>query len=108
MASIIQLECDCNNYEWGKKGEASLAAKYASATPGTSFRTEPDKYYSEIWMGTHPTLPARVLETGEELKDYIKKNPEKTLGKAVSERFGKDLPFLPKVSNFYTLDVHQY
>jgi hypothetical protein len=28
-SSIIQLECQCNNYPWGKKGSSSLAKEYA-------------------------------------------------------------------------------
>jgi mannose-6-phosphate isomerase len=51
--SIIQLECGCNNYPWGKKGKESLAAKYAAATPGGHFKLDESKEYAEVGF----TLP---------------------------------------------------
>ena len=50
-----------------------------------------------MWMGTYPTLPSYVLSTGERLQDALNANKEKLIGKAVLEKFGADLPFLPKV-----------
>jgi hypothetical protein len=37
-----------NNYPWGKKGSNSLAAKYASATPGGHFKLDEAKEYAEV------------------------------------------------------------
>lgn len=47
-------------------------------------------------MGTHPSCPSTLLETGESLKEYLKSRPE-LLGSKVVSKFGEDLPFLFKV-----------
>lgn len=47
-------------------------------------------------MGTYPTVPSKILATGEMLADYIKNNPQ-LIGKAVLDRYGPEIPFLPKV-----------
>jgi mannose-6-phosphate isomerase len=97
VPSVFQLQCSCNNYPWGKKGSESLAAKLCAKPPGVNFEIDNQKEYSEMWMGDYPELPSKVLETGEELKSVIEKNPEKLLGKKCIEEFGAQLPFLPKV-----------
>jgi mannose-6-phosphate isomerase len=50
-----------------------------------------------MWMGTYPKLPSYVLSTGENLQDVLNAHGEKLIGKTVLEKFGADLPFLPKV-----------
>lgn len=47
-------------------------------------------------MGTHPSAPSTVLETGIDLKTHLKENPQ-LLGDHVNQRFGGDIPFLFKV-----------
>jgi len=44
-SSVIQLECQRNNYPWGKKWSSSLAANYAAATPGGHFKLDESKEY---------------------------------------------------------------
>jgi mannose-6-phosphate isomerase len=120
------------NDPWGKKGHSSLAARLCSKIPGTDFKIEEDKFYSEVcngsallcasevlakiklgmicirsrllmmpllkmWMGTYPSVPSYVISTGESLQDFLKKRPD-LIGESVVNRFGPDLPFLPKVS----------
>lgn len=51
-----------------------------------------------MWLGTYPTNPSHVLSTGELLADYLKKNPQ-LVGKAVMDRWGPEIPYLPKVSS---------
>lgn len=97
VKSIIQLRCDCNNYPWGKQGKQSLAAQLCSKTPGTGFKIDDGKNYAEMWMGTYPELPSRVLETDEVLQDVLNANKEQLIGKQVLSKFGTDLPFLPKI-----------
>jgi mannose-6-phosphate isomerase len=97
-SSIIQLECQCNNYPWGKTGKDSLAARYAAATPGRHFKLDESKEYAEMWMGTYPTIPSLVLSSGEDLQKHINANKEKLIGKSILNKFGADLPFLPKVN----------
>ena len=48
-------------------------------------------------MGDYPILPAKSLETGQELHSIIDENKEKLLGKRCIEKFGGVLPYLPKV-----------
>jgi mannose-6-phosphate isomerase len=97
VKSVIQLQCKCNNYPWGKQGSDSIAAVLCSKTPGTDFKVEEDKNYAEMWMGTYPELPSYVLETGENLQDVINAHPDQLIGKTVYKKYGRDLPFLPKV-----------
>lgn len=48
-------------------------------------------------MGTYPELPSYVLKTGENLQDVLNANKEQLIGKTVLDKFGADLPFLPKI-----------
>ncbi|OJD31799.1 phosphomannose isomerase type i [Diplodia corticola] len=93
----VQLKCYCNEYPWGKQGSQSVAARLASKTPGTDFKLDENKPYAEMWYGTYPELPAYVLETGENLQDFINKTPDELMGTIVIQKFGQDLPYLPKV-----------
>jgi mannose-6-phosphate isomerase len=97
VKSVLQLRCGCNEYPWGKQGSESISARLCSKTPGTSFKIDESKSYSEMWMGTYPELPSYVLETGENLQDVINSNPTQLIGRTVQQKFGLDLPFLPKV-----------
>jgi mannose-6-phosphate isomerase len=49
-----------------------------------------------MWMGTYPSNPSYLLSTGEQLGDYLKKNSQ-FVGKSVLDRWGPEIPFLPKV-----------
>ncbi|TPX17623.1 uncharacterized protein E0L32_012068 [Thyridium curvatum] len=98
MASLVfQLSGTCNNYPWGKKGRQSLAAQLCAQTPGTDFKIEDDQFYSEMWFGDYPNFPARILETGEPLRDVLDRNKEKLLGRKVIEKYDAQVPFLPKI-----------
>jgi mannose-6-phosphate isomerase len=50
-------------------------------------------------MGTYPTTPSLVLGTGEDLQKHINANKEKLIGKPILNKFGADLPYLPKVKH---------
>ncbi|KAG0647430.1 Phosphomannose isomerase [Hyphodiscus hymeniophilus] len=95
--NVFQLSCQCNNYPWGKKGQESLAAKLCEKTPGTGFELDNGKEYAEMWMGDYPDLPTKSLKTGELLETILTKNKEILLGKNCIEKFGTQLPFLPKI-----------
>ncbi|KAJ9609779.1 hypothetical protein H2200_006107 [Cladophialophora chaetospira] len=94
--SVIQLKCNCNSYPWGKKGKQSLAARLCSQT-NPDFEIDDSKEYSEMWFGTYPELPAYSLKTGQDLQEILKEQKDKLIGKKVHDRFGADLPFLPKI-----------
>ncbi|KAG4031664.1 hypothetical protein MFRU_008g00290 [Monilinia fructicola] len=95
--SVIQLECQCNNYPWGRQGKESLAAKFAASTPGGKFKLDESKEYAEMWMGTYPTTPSLILSTGQDLQEHLNANKEKLIGKPILDKFGADLPYLPKI-----------
>ncbi|KAI9042644.1 mannose-6-phosphate isomerase [Aspergillus affinis] len=96
--SVVQLKCECKHDPWGKQGKDSIAGQLWSKTPGTESLKD-DETYSEMWMGTYPTVPSRLLSTGELLSDYLKKNPQ-LVGKATLEKSGAEIPFLPKILSF--------
>lgn len=93
---LIRLQCGCNSYDWGKKGNTSAAAKYAAATPRDDFSIQQDKPYAELWMGTHPSLPSKDLETGRSLLEMIQDN-ESLMGNDITKKYHNKLPFLFKV-----------
>jgi mannose-6-phosphate isomerase len=87
----------CNQYPWGKKGSESLAARLCEKTPGSGFKIEPNKPYSEMWFGDYPDFPGRKLGTGEPLADVLQRDKERLLGKKVLNQFDAHLPYLPKI-----------
>ncbi|KAJ5266466.1 hypothetical protein N7478_009274 [Penicillium angulare] len=52
-----------------------------------------------MWMGTYPSNPSYLLSTGQPLADYLVKNPQ-LVGKSVLDRWGAEIPFLPKILSF--------
>lgn len=49
-------------------------------------------------MGTYPELPSFILETGEDLQDYMDKHHKELIGENVIKNFNHTkLPYLPKV-----------
>ncbi|OJI98162.1 hypothetical protein ASPVEDRAFT_123783 [Aspergillus versicolor CBS 583.65] len=104
---VVQLKCGIKHDPWGKKGKESLAGQLWNRTAGSTDLDDSD-HYSEMWMGTYPTVPSRLLCTGETLDHYLKRKPE-LVGQSVKTRFGAGLPFLPKVLSFdkaLPLQVH--
>ncbi|KAL8686531.1 MAG: hypothetical protein Q9218_007042, partial [Villophora microphyllina] len=93
---LIQLQCGVNSYDWGKVGQDSAAAKYATATESNQFSIESEKPYAELWMGTHPSLPSKDVETQRSLLDLVQDN-KALMSTQISDKFGEKLPFLFKV-----------
>ncbi|EXJ54172.1 phosphomannose isomerase type I [Cladophialophora yegresii CBS 114405] len=93
---LFRLQCGCNSYDWGKNGQDSAAARYAAATPSDSFSVQDDKPYAELWMGTHPSLPSKDLNTGRSLLDLVADN-QALMGSDITGKYNKKLPFLFKV-----------
>ncbi len=85
---MLRLENTIQNYAWGSR------SAIANLLGGPSPSAEPQ---AELWMGAHPKAPSLVLPTRESLAALIAREPEATLGGALSERFGQRLPFLFKV-----------
>ncbi|MCJ1254658.1 Mannose-6-phosphate isomerase [Lignoscripta atroalba] len=93
---LIRLQCGVNSYEWGKVGKESAAAKYGAATPSDDFSIEEEKPYAELWMGTHPSLPSKDLETKRTLLDLVQDN-QALMSQDITKRYEGKLPFLFKV-----------
>ncbi|KAF2024615.1 mannose-6-phosphate isomeras-like protein [Setomelanomma holmii] len=92
---LIRLECGVNSYDWGKIGKTSAAAKFHAAT-ASDFSIQDEKPYAELWMGTHPSLPSKDLETKRTLLDLVQDN-QALLSSDIAERYENKLPFLFKV-----------
>ncbi|KAI9799764.1 MAG: Mannose-6-phosphate isomerase [Piccolia ochrophora] len=93
---LLRLQCGELTYDWGKVGKESAAARFASATPSSDFSIQDEKPYAELWMGTHPSLPSRDLETQRSLLDLVQDN-QALMSQEIGERYGQKLPFLFKV-----------
>ncbi|ORY20918.1 putative mannose-6-phosphateisomerase [Naematelia encephala] len=81
-SKIFRLECQPNNYPWGKVGKDSLAGVLASESAGGDFKLDPSEPYAELWMGTHPHNPAKLWGKDQLLSDYLSKHKE-LLGEAI-------------------------
>jgi mannose-6-phosphate isomerase len=55
-------------------------------------------------MGTYPTTPSSILATGEDLQKHINANKVRLVGKPILDKFGVDLPYLPKVGSPFPID----
>lgn len=55
-----RLNCAVQNYAWGKRGRDSMVSKL-KMLENEGFETDEDKTYAELWMGTHPNGPSRVM-----------------------------------------------
>jgi mannose-6-phosphate isomerase len=86
---MFPLKNKVQNYDWGKLGTESKAAKLCNEG---SLSVDQSKPYAELWMGTHPNAPS-LLATGKELKSII---TAETCSPDVFKEYG-DLPFLFKV-----------
>ncbi|EGO01492.1 hypothetical protein SERLA73DRAFT_176798 [Serpula lacrymans var. lacrymans S7.3] len=96
---LFRIAPTTQGYDWGKLGNSSKVAQYASGAGIPDFTLKESAPYAELWMGTHPKSPSRVAESGEILAAYLAAHPE-LIGDRVSKQFGiKDgnLPFLFKV-----------
>ena len=88
MSGPLLLDNPIRGYAWGSR--TVIAALQGRAVPSPA----PE---AELWMGTHPGSPSRVLPAGQDLDERIAANPIGELGPRVAERFGPRLPFLMKV-----------
>ncbi|KAF2861502.1 mannose-6-phosphate isomerase [Piedraia hortae CBS 480.64] len=97
---LVRLQCNCNSYDWGKKGSDSAAARYAAAS-SPDFTIQEDRPYAELWMGTHPSNPSKDADTGCTLLDLVQDN-QMLLSPEIAQKYGNRLPFLFKVLSMRT------
>ncbi|KWR73921.1 hypothetical protein RN04_01525 [Arthrobacter sp. W1] len=83
---MFELKNAIRDYHWGSASQISdLLDLPAETTP-----------QAEMWLGAHPGCPSRLSDDGTALNDFIAQDPERILGSAVAQRFGR-LPYLFKV-----------
>ncbi|XP_055906178.1 mannose-6-phosphate isomerase [Eupeodes corollae] len=87
----MELVGKVNNYDWGKLGTQSEAAKLA-ALNSSEFKADEKTPYSELWMGDHPSGPSVIKSSQVELGKFIADNN----GNGLIGDLDK-LPFLFKV-----------
>jgi len=98
--NVFKLKGKIQQYAWG--GSTYLSKLLLVANPE-------NKPFAEYWLGAHDNAPAE-LEGAEpaKLNEYIRQQPETSLGRAVAQRFGR-LPYLLKildVKDMLSIQVH--
>lgn len=102
MPGLFRIDCGFQNYDWGKVGSTSAVARFASSS-NPNIQIDESKPYAELWMGTHPSVPSKVVGEpsleGKVLRDVVTDDPSRYLHESVIKKFGsdKELPFLFKV-----------
>jgi len=103
MAQVFKIVPTTQKYDWGKIGLSSKVAQYAAAAKVPGFTLDEKAPYAELWMGTHPSGPSRLLSgSNATLAEYLASHPE-LIGNNVVEKFRAagaaegNLPFLFKV-----------
>ncbi len=88
MTTTLLLDNPIRNYEWGS---ATAIASIQRRPPSG----EPE---AELWIGTHPAAPSRVISDGgsEPLSDLLAREASSWLGESRNS-FGDTLPFLLKI-----------
>lgn len=98
---VVPLSCAVQTYAWGKVGDQSTVAALAKNQAGFTF--DQHMPYAELWMGSHPKGPSKLINMADSLSennsylgDWITQKPS-VLGTDVYQKFGANLPFLFKV-----------
>jgi mannose-6-phosphate isomerase len=88
--TVVALDNPVQTYAWGSR---TAIAEFLGR-PNPSGGPE-----AEVWMGTHPKAPSRVVggDPEQTLGGLIQSAPEAMLGHGVSRHFSGELPFLLKV-----------
>ena len=102
MQIFYALKNTIQTYVWGS---------YDGIPAFTGIVNTDDEPMAELWMGSHPAAPSRVLvgKDAVRLDKFIAEHPLKILGKPTNDKYGASLPFLFKVlsaANPLSLQVH--
>ncbi|CAM9582717.1 unnamed protein product [Ectocarpus fasciculatus] len=65
-----RLETALQRYAWGKSGSESMVAQLKQSED-SDFDVDEGQTYAELWMGTHPNGPSRVMRDGHEGTDEL-------------------------------------
>ncbi|KAH7926686.1 mannose-6-phosphate isomerase [Leucogyrophana mollusca] len=96
---VFRIAPTTQNYDWGKIGNDSKVAQFASGAEISGFTLKESAPYAELWMGTHPKSPSGVLGSDQTLPEYLAAHPQ-LMGDHIPKRFDTangNLPFLFKV-----------
>ena len=103
LGPVFQLIPGVQSYDWGIKGSSCRVAQFAAATSQLAFSPDENKPYAELWMGTHTSLPSRIVTGSDsypDLSSHLRQNPQ-LIGSSVASKFSDEepgcLPFLFKV-----------
>jgi mannose-6-phosphate isomerase len=86
----LSLRCGVQHYSWGD---------FESIPTLLGIENRECKPYAELWIGTHPDLPAEALvgNVSIPLDELIASAPAQMLGRETAEQFDLRLPFLLKI-----------
>ena len=84
---VIQIQGQIKAYEWGN----------TSFIPTLLSMPEDGESKAELWFGTHPSGEATVVETKENLSDFLRKDSLHWFGQEHLDCFSDELPLLLKV-----------
>nr|MBU1328746.1 mannose-6-phosphate isomerase, class I [Candidatus Omnitrophota bacterium] len=90
---LLKIHCSVQHYDWGERGNTAFIPALLRIDNSDG------KPYAELWIGAHPSLPAKadVMEIAINLNDLINGASEEILGKDIATQFNKQLPYLLKV-----------
>lgn len=93
------------NYDWGTKNKNAFIPKLLG------IKAEQNVPYAELWIGAHPKSPSEIIieNSKYELNKIIEEFPIEILGKEISKKFKKKLPFLLKIlsiDNALSIQAH--
>jgi len=96
-----ELTCFVQQYAWGKFGLESAVARIKSSDP--AFSVSDSEPYAEIWMGTHPNGPSKMVRSGMSLYDWLQAAENASAIGIVPEGYpALDVPFMFKVLSIRT------
>jgi len=84
---IVQIQGHIKEYDWGN----------SSFIPALLSQDEDGKSKAELWFGTHPNGDAKVVETGQQLSEFLAQDSLHWFGQEHLDCFGDQLPLLLKV-----------
>ncbi|KAH9856537.1 mannose-6-phosphate isomerase [Lenzites betulinus] len=98
--NLIRLKASTQEYDWGKSGSTSLAARLAKNAVAHGFKIDENKSYAEIWMGTHANGPAHLFDDpATSLLSFVSSDPTFYLGETLIRKWPATthIPYLFKV-----------
>ncbi|KAI0710117.1 mannose-6-phosphate isomerase [Earliella scabrosa] len=98
--NLIRLQAATQEYDWGRQGSSSLAARLGHNAVGHGFQIDETKSYAEIWMGTHSNGPAHLYDSpSTSLLSLISSDPKYYLGETLLRKWPSTthVPYLFKV-----------